>query len=150
MEVAPVLEILVLVLVSIHIYKIAKRKNRSPVGYVLLLIGSYFLAACAGGIGGLVVSGARMEDDKEFILAFLPGYLIGAALAVGFSYLVVGMVPPLEKRRDYDDYDDDDDRPRRRPRYREDYEDEGPRSRRHHDDDDDHDRPRRRREDNYD
>jgi hypothetical protein len=149
MEVAPVLEILVLFLVGRHIARIARRKNRGPVPYVLLLVGSYLCAACAGGIGALVVSGARVEDDKEFFVAFLPGYVVGAALAVGFSYLVVGMVPPLVKRRDYDDYDDYEDESRR-PRYREDYEDDEPRSRRgYEDDDDDYDRPRRRRRDDY-
>jgi hypothetical protein len=148
-----VLEIIVLCLVGAHIARIAKRKNRSAVPYVLLLVGSYLAAACAGGIGGVVISGARVEDDKEFMLAFLPGYLVGAALAVGFSYLVVGIVPPLPKRRDYDDdYDDYDDRRGRRPRYEEDYEDDEPRSRRrrYEDDEDDDDRPRRRRRDDYD
>jgi hypothetical protein len=144
-----VLEILVLFLVGRHIAGIAKRKNRSPVPFVLLLVGTYLLSACAGGIGGVVVSGARAEDDKEFMLAFLPGYLIGAALAVGFSYLIVGLVPPVAKRRKHDDYDDYDDDSPRRPRYREDYEDEEPRSRRRYDDDDDDDRPRRRRRDDY-
>jgi hypothetical protein len=167
-----VLDIIVLFLVGRHICSIAKRKNRSPVGYVLLLVFGYFGLGVTCGIVAILVAGVDPDqaNDNDFIFAALPGVLVGYALGVALAYIVVGAVPPLPKRRFYDDgeYDDYDDydRPRRRrdedpydyeddrPRGRRDedsydHEDDRPRQRRRHEDDedDDHDRPRRRRDD---
>lgn len=152
------LDIIILVLVGLHIAKIARRKNRSPVGYVLLLVFSYFGLGIFLGIVSIVVADVDPDGpDNEFILAAIPGLLIGYALAVGLSYIVVCAVPPVPKRRrryrdaEYDDYDDDNhDRPVRRPLRDEDpydYDDDRPRRRR--DEDDDFDRPRRGRRDDY-
>jgi hypothetical protein len=150
-----VLDIIVLFLVGRHIYTIAKRKNRNPVGYVLLLVFGYFGLGVTCGIVAILVAGVDPDrgNDNDFIFAALPGVLIGYALGVALAYVVVGAVPPLPKRRyrddgDYDDYDDYDDHPRRRRRDEDayDYEDDRPR-RRGRDEDDDYDRPRRRRDD---
>lgn len=166
------LDIIVLFLVGRHIHSIAKRKNRSPVGYVLLLVFGYFGLGVTCGIVAIFIAGVDPDqaNDNDVIIAALPGVLVGYALGVALAYIVVGAVPPLPKRRFYDDgeYDDYDDydRPRRsrrdedpydyeddRPRGRRDedqyeHEDDRPRRRRHEDDeDDDYDRPRRRRDD---
>lgn len=149
------LDFIVLFLVGRHIAAIAKRKNRSPVGYVLLLVFSYFSLGIFLGIVSIVVAGADPDaPDNEMILAAIPGLLIGYALAVALSYIVVCAVPPVPKRRRYRDeeYDDDDDedRPiRRRDDDPYDYDDDRPRRRRRDEDDgyDDYDRPRRRRDD---
>jgi hypothetical protein len=99
------------------------------------------------GIIGLAAGG----DEDGWILYFLPGYLFGAACAVGLAYCLIGMMSPLPRSRWDDDYDDYDDQPRTRRRYDEDEdeddEDRPRRSRRLRDDDeaDDDDIPRRRR-----
>jgi hypothetical protein len=165
-----VLDIIVLFLVGRHIHSIAKRKNRNPVGYVLLLVFGYFGLGITCGIVAILVAGVDPDDanDKDFILTALPGVLVGYAIGVALAYIVVGAVPPLPKRRsydggEYDDYDDydrprrsrrdqdpydyEDDRPRdRRDEGRYEHDDDRPRRRRHEDDEDD-DRTRRRRDD---
>jgi hypothetical protein len=149
-----VLDILVLFLVGRHIYLIAKRKNRNPVGYVLLLVFAYLGLGVFCGIVSIVIAGVDPDqgNDNDLILAALPGLLIGYVLGLALAYIVVGLVPPVPKRRyrdeEYDDYDDED-RPRRRQRDDDlyDYDDDRPRSRRRDDEDDDYDRPRRRRDD---
>ena len=156
------LDIIVLFLVGRHIAAIAKRKNRNPVGYVLLLVFSYFGLGIFLGIVSIVVAGADPDaPDNEMILAAIPGLLIGYALAVALSYIVVCALPPVPKRRwrnrdeEYDDEDDEDhDRPIRRPRRDDDpydYDDDRPRRRRRDEDDgyDDYDRPRRRGRNDY-
>ena len=149
------LDILVLFLVGRHIAAIAKRKNRNPVGYVLLLVFAYFGLGITLGIGAIVVAGVDPDqgNDNDFILAALPGLLIGYGLGVALAYVVVGAVSPLPKRRSQeDDYDDYDDRPRRgrRDEMAYDYEDDDrSRGRRRDDDEDDYDRPRRGRRDDY-
>jgi MFS family permease len=144
------LEIIILVLCGRHIASIAKRKNRSAVGYVILMVLGWYGGAFAGAILGVIVaeaSGIRGDDNMGFLIV---GLLLGAVSGLGFAYLVVCSVSPLPKRRgaDDDDYDDYDDRPRRRRDYDEDEYDR-PRSRRRDEDYDD-DRPRRRRRDDDD
>jgi hypothetical protein len=152
-----VLDIIVLFLVGRHISAIAKRKNRNPVGYVLLLVFGYIGLGFTCGVAAILISGIDPDQaaDNDLLLTAIPGVLVGYALGVALAYVVVGAVPPLRKRRyhddgEYDDYDDYDDRPRRRQRdeYAYDYEDDRPRRRRYEEDeDDDYDRPRRRRDD---
>lgn len=150
------LDIIVLFLVGRHISAIAKRKNRNPVGYVLLLVFGYFGLGFMCGLAAILVSGIDPDQaaDNDLLLAAIPGVLVGYVLGVALAYVVVGAVPPLRKRRsydegEYDDYDDYDDQPRRRRRDEDpyDYEDDRPRRPRYEEDEDDYDRPRRRRDD---
>jgi hypothetical protein len=150
------LEIILLFVIGKNIASIAKKKNRNPVGYVLILVFGWFVLAFGFGIIGLVLAEGAGGNGDAAIFLILPGFLLGAACAVGLAYLVVGMVSPIKKSRrksDYEDeYDDYDDQPRRRrdedddddrPRRRRDEGDDRPRSRRR-DEDDEYDRPRRR------
>lgn len=161
------LEIVFLFLLGRNIASIARKKNRNPAGYVLLLVFGWFGLGFGLGVVAAViaVTGGMNEDDA--VGPFIVGYLVGAACAAGLAYLVVGSVSKLPRATEYDDYDDADydDRPRRRrdedpydyeddrPRGRRDedryeHDDDRPRRRRHEDDeDDDYDRPRRRRDD---
>jgi hypothetical protein len=150
------LEIIILFVVGRHIASIAKRKNRNPVGYVLLLVGCYFGGAVSFGIAGMVVGNSANAAENEALVFFFMGYLVGAALGVGLAYLIVNSVAPIKKRRRRDDYDDqyddydDCDRPRRRRHDEIDDEDDHDRPRaRRRDDEYDHDRPRRGRRDDY-
>lgn len=144
------LEIIILVLCGKHIASIAKRKNRNPVGYVLLMVGGWYGGAILGAIVGAILGAAAEANEDDFFLFILPFLLLGAACGLGLSYLVVCSVSPLPNRRnEYDDYDDE---PRRRRRQDDEYDDhyeDRPSSRRR--DEDDEDRPRRRRrvEDDY-
>lgn len=149
------MDIAVAFLVGFHIARIARRKNRNPVGYVLAFVFAFIGLGCGGGVASLALSDFDFENggDNDFILAFLPGLLIGYVLAVGFGYALVCAVPPLPKRRrEYEDYDDDYDdhdaggRPIRGPRDRGRY-DDAPRRTRDDEDYDDYDRPPRRRDD---
>jgi hypothetical protein len=150
-----VLDILVLFLVGRHIAAITKRKNRNPVGYVLLLVFAYIGFGLTFGITAVIVAGVDMDqgNDNDFLLAFMAGALIGYAVGVGLAYTVACAVPPLPKRRyredgydDYDDYDAAGPPIRRRDADPYDYEDEPRARRRRRDEDDDYDRPRRRRD----
>ena len=145
------MDIAVAFLVGFHIARIAKRKNRNPVGYVLAFVFAFIGLGGGGGIASLALSSFDPENggDNDFVLAFLPGLLIGYVLAIGFGYVLVGAVPALPKPRpEYDDYDDYEDRdaggrPIRGPRDRDDDAPRRPRD----DDYDDYDRPPRRRDD---
>lgn len=145
------LEILLLFLIGRNIASIAKRKNRNPVGYVVLFVLAYFGLAVTCGIVGLVAAGAGQAGEDEAMPFVLLGYLIGVATAVGLSYLVVCSVPPLERRPgEYDDYEDYEEDIRSRRRGREDDGSDYDRPRRRRPDDeyeDDEPRPRRRRRD---
>jgi hypothetical protein len=150
-----VLEIILLFVLGKNIAAIARRKNRNPVGYVLLLVFGWFGLGFVFAILAVVIGMAAGMNEDEVLLPAILGYLVGAACAAGLAYLVVGAVSPLRRKRrfdDEDDYDDYEDRPRRRrPRDEDpyDYDDEpdDPRSRRRPRDEDDYDRPRRRRDD---
>ena len=143
-------------LVAFHIARIARRKNRNPVGYVLTFVFAFIGLGVTGGIVSLVLSGFDPEtgDDADFMLAFLPGVLIGYALAIGLGYVIIGAVPPLPKRyrddEEYYDYDDLDagGRPIRGPEDRDRSDDDVRSRRRPRDDDyDDYERPARPRDD---
>jgi hypothetical protein len=144
------LEIIILFVVGRHIASIAKRKNRNPVGYVLLLVGCYFGGAITFGIIGMVMAGAAEAAENEALLVFFMGYLVGAALGVGLAYLIVNSVAPRPRDSEYDDYDDyDRSRRRRRDEIEDDDDYDRPRSRRWDDDHYDDERPRRSRRDDY-
>jgi hypothetical protein len=141
-----VLEIIALVLIGKNIAGIAKKKNRSPTGYVLLLVFSWFGCEITGAIAGVIVAEIAQVGDGPDMLIAIGGALVGVAIAVCVSYAVVNAAVPLPRRpSDYDDYDDEP-RPRRR-RYEDDDEDDRPRARRDRDDRYEDDRPRRRYED---
>jgi hypothetical protein len=133
------LEIIILVLAGRHIASIARRKNRSPVGYVLLMVFGWYGAGLCGAFVGGIFAGLLDVPDGPDLAFIVVGFLVGAVSGLGVAYLVVYSVPPLRRPRgDYDDYEDYDDPPRRR-----DAEDEFDR-RRERDEYDD--RPRRRRD----
>jgi hypothetical protein len=137
-----VLEILLLFVLGKKIAAIAKEKNRSPVGYVLLLVFGWFILGFGGGVvlAIIAVSGGAKEDDA--LVAFIPGYLVGVVCAAVLAFTVVKMASPLRRHRggdEYDDYDDYEEESRRR----DDYDNDRPRRGRR-DEDDDFDRPRRR------
>jgi hypothetical protein len=130
----PMLEIIILVLVGRHIASIVRKKNRSPVGYVLLMIFAWYGGAiCGAMIGTILAELLQIPDGQDMIFVF-GGLFIGAISGLGLTYLVACSVPPKARHRDeYDDYEDYDGL----PRYGR-YEPE-----------DDYDRPRRRRHDDY-
>lgn len=138
------LEIIILVLCGRHIASIAKRKNRSPVGYVLLMVGGWYGGAIFGAIVGAVLAAAAQANEDDLFVYIMPLLLLGAVGGLGCSYLVVCSVAPLPKRREYeDDYDDYVPR-RKRSRVEDDDEyDDRPSSRRRDEDYDDRRRPRR-------
>jgi hypothetical protein len=106
-------EIIVCVLLSMRIAKIAKSKGRSPVGWVIL-----FIALWIGGeLTGAVVGAILLGGEDPFIL-IVPA-LIGAALGAATGFAIVNSLSPLETEDQYWDrqsseYEDElEDRPRR-------------------------------------
>lgn len=142
------LDILILFLVGRHIATIAKRKNRNPVGYVLLLVFSYVGVVFVCAIFAGVIAAANGKGEGELMPFILIGVLIGMVASISLSYIVVCSVSPLKKHR-YDDYDDYDDEPARRGRYDEGDDYDRPRSRRREDDDEYRPRSRPREDDDY-
>lgn len=142
------LEIIILVLCGRHIASIAKRKNRNPVGYVILMVFGWYGGAFGGAIFGAVLAAAA--QSKEEMLFIIPLLLLGAVSGLGCAYLIVCSVSPLKRPRrgyddEYDDYDDYDLPSRRRDHDYEDGDHDRPRSRRRYVDEDDDRRPRRSR-----
>jgi hypothetical protein len=146
-----VLDIIVLVLCGRHIASIAKRKNRNPVGYVLLLVFGWIGLEVLGGITGIILAEVTGAREDEAMLFIVPLAIMGALSGLGLAYLVVCSVAPLKRRRrTYDDYDDYDDAPRSDRRDRDDEYDRHRASRREVEYDEYDDRRRRRHMDELD
>jgi hypothetical protein len=114
-----------------------------------MFVFGYIGCAIFGAIAGGIAAAAADVREDDLMLYAIAGYLVGIAMAISISYLVVCSMAPIPKRRraapddDYDDYDD-----RRDRRHADDEDDDYDRRRtRRRREDDDYDRPRRSRRD---
>ena len=95
------LEIIMLVVLSIQIANITKRKGRRPAGWILMLIGLWIggevLGAMIGVFGSMIASGG----DEPNMLAAIVGALLGAATGAIITFSVVNSLAPVRREDEY-------------------------------------------------
>jgi hypothetical protein len=99
------LEIIVLIVLGKSIARIVRAKGRSPVGYVVTLIGFWFGFELAGGVVGVIVSLIVYPNEDPALIILLPIAWLGAAFGAGLAFLIASSVSSLHDRYD-DDYDE--------------------------------------------
>jgi hypothetical protein len=107
-------EILVLVALSRYVVRAASEKNRSPTLFVILLIASWFVTECGGGIAGFLVGAILEVGQPGDQLIMYACALLGAAAGAAIVIAIVRSVPekmPTDEQLDYDDHLDYDQRP---------------------------------------
>jgi hypothetical protein len=95
------LEIILLIVLSIQIANITKRKGRSPVGWILMLVGLWIAGEILGGLAGFFVSVMAGGADEPNLVIVLVGAIIGAATGAIITFSVVNSLSPLRRDDEY-------------------------------------------------
>jgi hypothetical protein len=95
------LEIIILIVLSIQISKIAKRKGRSPVGWVLMLIGLWIGGEVTGALIGVFGSAIVGGGDEPNLLVVLVGALLGAVTGAIITFSVVNSLSTVRRDDEY-------------------------------------------------